>query len=43
MFMRGFASPQDAVDTAFRELGTGASTLVCPVAYGLVVEEQTNA
>ena len=43
MFMRGFASPQEAVDTAFRELGDNASTLVCPVAYGLVVEEQPGA
>ena len=39
MFLRGFASPQDAVDAAARELGADARFLVCPIAYGMVVEE----
>lgn len=39
MFMRGFASPQEAIDAALRETGPDASFLVCPIAYGLVVEE----
>lgn len=40
MFMRGFATPQEAIDAAFAEKGPNARFLVCPVAYGLVVEER---
>ena len=39
MFLKGFATVQEAVDDAVTRHGEAATFLVCPVAYGLIVNE----